>query len=78
MATETAIRGLSWEEAKARRRRGEGNDVRLPTSRSYSDIIRQNVFAFINIILFVIGLILALIGRVDDAVPTDLKILKKI
>ena len=78
MATETAIRGLSWEEAKARRRRGEGNDVRLPTSRSYGDIIRQNVFAFINIILFVIGLILALIGRVDDAVTSVVLILMNI
>ena len=67
MATEMAIQGLSQKEVEARRRRGEGNDVRLPTSRSYSDIIRQNVFSFINIILFGIGIILALIGRVDDA-----------
>jgi cation-transporting ATPase E len=78
MAMETAIRGLSWEEAEARRRRGEGNDVRLPTSRSYGDIIRQNVFAFINIILFTIGLILALIGRVDDAVTSVVLILMNI
>jgi cation-transporting ATPase E len=70
MVTELAIQGLSTEEVEAKRRRGEGNDARLPTSRSYRDILRQNVFSFINIILFGIGLILALIGRVDDALTS--------
>jgi cation-transporting ATPase E len=73
-----AVQGLSIEEVEARRRRGEGNDVDLPTSRSYRDIIRQNVFAFINIILFTIGLILALIGRVDDALTSVVLILMNI
>jgi cation-transporting ATPase E len=64
----TTIQGLSEAEALARRKRGQGNDVRLPTSRSYRDILTRNVFTFINIVLFGIGVVLVGIGRVNDAV----------
>jgi cation-transporting ATPase E len=63
-----SIQGLSEKEATARRKRGEGNDIRLQTSRTYHDIFRQNVFAFINMVLFVIGALLIAIGRIEDAV----------
>jgi cation-transporting ATPase E len=75
METNTSLRGLSFEQVEALRRSGEGNDVRLPTSRTYGDILRQNVFAFINIVLFAIGLVLALIGRLDDAIVSVVLIL---
>ena len=64
------IQGLTEAEAAARRARGQGNDARLKTSRSYIDILRQNVFTFINIILFTIGALLVAIGRVQDAVTS--------
>jgi cation-transporting ATPase E len=64
----TATKGLSDSEALRRRERGQGNDIRLATSRSYQDILRRNVFAFINIVLFAIGVTLMAIGRVNDAV----------
>lgn len=64
----TATTGLSENEAQRRRERGQGNDIRLATSRSYRDIFRRNVFAFINIVLFAIGIVLLAIGRVNDAV----------
>jgi cation-transporting ATPase E len=64
----TTITGLTEQEALARRQRGEGNNVEFATSRSYRDIIRFNVFSFFNIILFVIGAILVLLGRPQDAI----------
>jgi cation-transporting P-type ATPase E len=64
------IRGLSETEASSRRAQGKGNNIKLQTSRSYTDILRQNVFTFINIVLFAIGAILVSIGRVTDAVTS--------
>jgi cation-transporting ATPase E len=64
----TATKGISENEALRRRKRGQGNDIRLATSRSYQDIIKRNVFAFINIVLFAIGVVLVAIGRFNDAV----------
>ncbi len=74
----TQIHGLSESEAQLRRRRGEGNNIKLRTSRSYGDILRQNVFAFINIVLFAIGAILITIGRVEDAIVSVLIILMNV
>lgn len=71
MAVETlqppTLQGLSTQEAAARRARGDGNDAKISTSRSYADIIRNNVFNFFNIILFSIGAVMIVIGRVGDA-----------
>lgn len=64
------IQGLSESEVLARRAQGQGNDVKLQTSRSYADILRQNVFTFINTVLFAIGFVLILMGRTGDAVVT--------
>ncbi|NIM96435.1 MAG: HAD-IC family P-type ATPase [Anaerolineales bacterium] len=69
------LRGLTEDEVLARRKRGEGNDVHLPTSRSYASIIRQNLFSFINIVLFAIGIVLVLVGRAEDAVVSVVIIL---
>ena len=66
----TELRGLSESEVIARRARGLGNAVRLQTSRSYLQILRQNAFTFINTVLFSIGLVLILMGRTGDAVVT--------
>ncbi len=62
------IRGLTTKEAAERRARGLGNDVKIQTSRSYPEIIRENVFTFINNILFGLGIALVLVGRTSDAV----------
>jgi cation-transporting P-type ATPase E len=61
------LTGLSTAEALARRQQGQGNNIKLETSRSYSDIIRANVFNLMNIILFTIGAVMILIGRVGEA-----------
>ena len=59
--------GLSQREADARRRRGEGNATDDRSSRSYTRILRTNVFSFFNVILFVIGAALLALGRYNDA-----------
>ena len=64
----TNIRGLSDSEVLERRAKGLGNNVKIKTSRSYFEILRENVFTFINNILFVLGAALILLGRTSDAV----------
>ncbi len=61
------IAGLSENEVRLRRSQGLGNNTRSVTSRSYIDILRQNVFTFINNVLFGIGLALIILERPGDA-----------
>jgi cation-transporting ATPase E len=62
------VTGLTDDEVARRHARGEDNRVALPTSRSYVQIVRENVFSFVNTILFVLGLTLVALGRPGDAV----------
>jgi len=62
--------GLSENQVLARRAGGQGNNVRLQTSRSYLQILRENAFTFINTVLFAIGFVLILMGRPGDAIVT--------
>ncbi|RPJ02504.1 MAG: haloacid dehalogenase, partial [Chloroflexi bacterium] len=62
------ICGLDEFEVLSRREHGDGNDYRPPTSRSLVDILRQNVFTLINIVLFSLGATMVMIGRVDEAI----------
>lgn len=68
--SETNLRGLSESEVLERRRRGQGNNVRVQTGRTYAEILQQNVFNLINVILFTIGAVMVAIGRVSDAVTS--------
>ncbi|MDO8971669.1 MAG: HAD-IC family P-type ATPase, partial [Saprospiraceae bacterium] len=61
------LQGLTPNEVLERRAKGMGNQARIPTSRSYTQIIRENVFTFINNVLFALGLALILLGRPSDA-----------
>jgi cation-transporting P-type ATPase E len=61
------LTGLSETEAIARRKQGLGNQASFQTSRSYLEILRENVFTFINIVLFGLGFVLILLGRASDA-----------
>ncbi|MBP1705195.1 MAG: ATPase, P-type (transporting), superfamily, subfamily [Chloroflexi bacterium] len=59
--------GLSDAEAAARHSRGLGNPPAPPTGRTYGQIVRENVFTFINNVIFVLGILLVLVGRPLDA-----------
>src|SRR5690348_2639393 len=66
-AAASPLSGLTESEARARRARGLGNDTPLPTSRSYADILRENLLTFVNVVLLGLGLALVLLGRPSDA-----------
>jgi cation-transporting ATPase E len=61
------LQGLSQSEVANRRGRGLGNSARLKSSRSYAQILRENIFVPVNIIMFALGLALILLGQVSDA-----------
>jgi cation-transporting ATPase E len=71
MRIESPVRGLSEREVAARRSQGRGNDVELTTSRSYGEILRENLFTFFNIVLFGLGILLALLGKPTEAFITS-------
>src|SRR4051812_16732955 len=61
------LQGLSQHEVLARRAAGQGNAAPAATSRTYRQIVVENVFTFINSCLFCLGMALALLGRPLDA-----------
>jgi cation-transporting ATPase E len=64
---QTPAGGLSDEEVVARRERGLGNAPPPPTTRTYRAIVVENVFTFVNNVLFLLGFALVLVGRPFDA-----------
>jgi cation-transporting ATPase E len=59
--------GLGEAEVLRRRAAGQGNDVDVHTGRTYGQIVRANVFNFINNLFFTLGVILVVLGRYLDA-----------
>lgn len=68
--TMNALQGLTSAEVATRRQQGLNNTTASDGGRSYQDIIRANLFSPFNNILFVVGTILALLGRYNDAFIT--------
>ncbi len=60
--------GLTHADVETRRAAGLNNTPPPPTTRTYWQIVRENVFTFINNVLFLLGLALVLVGRPFDAV----------
>jgi cation-transporting ATPase E len=60
--------GLTDAEAAERRRRGLGNVAPPATTRTYWEIIRENVFTFVNNVLFLLGIALVIVDRPFDAI----------
>src|SRR5258708_2562640 len=61
------LQGLTVDEVAERRAQGLGSVPPPATSRSYTQILRDNVFTTVNIILFSIGFALVLVGQYLDA-----------
>jgi cation-transporting ATPase E len=59
--------GLSEAEARSRLASEGGNVVPNAGGRSWWDIVRRNLFTFINITLLVVGVVLVVMGRPRDA-----------
>ncbi len=64
------IQGLSENEVITRRQQGLGNNTAVIPNRSYWDIARANLFTLFNNILFVIGIALIAMGRLNDAMTS--------
>jgi cation-transporting ATPase E len=65
--SESPLSGLSEKEVSARRAQGLGNEMPIKTSRSYAQIVRENIFNPLNTLLYVLGITLILLGKVSDA-----------
>jgi cation-transporting ATPase E len=59
--------GLSEAEASARLASEGGNVVPAASGRSWWDIVRRNLFTFINITLLIVGVVLVAMGLYRDA-----------
>lgn len=66
--TAPPIPGLSDQEVAAQRARGLVNTPPPPTTRTYGQILRENIFTFLNNILFLLAVALVLVGRPIDAI----------
>lgn len=62
--------GLTSSQVQERRQQGQGNDVKLATSRTLGSIIRSNVFSPVNLVLYVIGVGMILVGDTRSALTT--------
>ena len=67
MASTLPVQGLTENEVRERRERGEGNDAGIQPSRSYGSIAHTNLFTLFNNILFTLGVALIVLGRYSDA-----------
>ena len=61
------LQGLTTSEVVFRRKQGLGNVVPLNTSRTYFQIVHENVFIPVNNFMFVLGIALILLGQYTDA-----------
>ncbi|MGD9890223.1 MAG: haloacid dehalogenase, partial [Dehalococcoidia bacterium] len=66
-AADQPLRGLGASEAAERRAAGAVNGTRHTVSRSYVRIIGQNLFTFLNLLIFAISGVLAALGLYLDA-----------
>ncbi|MBV8979821.1 MAG: HAD-IC family P-type ATPase [Acidimicrobiia bacterium] len=65
--TDRDLRGLTAVEVDERRARGQGNDKRLPASRSIAEILRANVLTRFNAILGTLFAAIVIVGPPQDA-----------
>jgi len=63
----STIHGLTQDQVLNLRGAGRGNHVKLDTSRSYSQILQENLFTFINTVFLSISLVLISLSRYGDA-----------
>ncbi|MHB8841152.1 MAG: HAD-IC family P-type ATPase [Candidatus Aquicultor sp.] len=61
------LNGLTEAEVKERIERGETNEAKETTSRTYAEIIRSNVFTLFNAILGTLLVVILLFGSIRDA-----------
>lgn len=68
---ELDLRGLTEAEVAAHRAQGLGNNVTFKTSRTLGEILRENLFTFFNLVLFILGAVLVLFGSAVEGIITS-------
>lgn len=63
--------GLIQAEAERRRAQGLGHRTRQATSRTYRQIVQENLFSFLNLTLFGIGVLLVTLGLITEALVSS-------
>ena len=63
--------GLSQREVDDRRAHGLGNNVAFKTSRTFVEILRENLFTFFNLVLAMLGILLVSFGLAIEALITS-------
>lgn len=63
-----SVTGLTDAGVRERRSKGLGYKTETRTSRTYVQIVRDNLFTFINVTLISIGVVLIVMGQFTDAV----------
>ncbi len=67
--------GLTHDEVLRRRAAGQGNNVKIKTSRSYWEIFQENLITFINMVFFSLSAIMIALRRYSDAILVAVVIL---
>jgi cation-transporting ATPase E len=62
--------GLTEAEAQRRHKAGQGNVIVSQSARTYKQVLRENVFNFVNDVLFTLGFLLVVLGNYLDALIT--------
>lgn len=62
-----SLRGLTMREVNACRAAGKGAHMPATTSRTYAQIIREDVLPLINVLLFILCAALLLLGQLSEA-----------
>ena len=63
-----SVVGLTDAEVRERRAKGLGHRTATKTSRTFVQIVRGNLFTFINMTLISIGVVLIVMGQTNDAI----------
>src|SRR4051812_43748129 len=63
-----SVMGLTDAEVRERRAKGLGHKTATKTTRTFAQIVRNNLFTFINMTLISIGIVLIVMGQTNDAI----------
>ena len=63
-----SVMGLTDAEVRERRAKGLGHKTAAKTTRTFAQIVRNNLFTFINMTLISIGVVLIVMGQTNDAI----------
>lgn len=75
LQTPAPLQGLSTHEVAAQQAAGKGAAPPLPTGRTYGQIVREDVFPLVNVVLYLLCLALLLLGQISEALVASAAVL---